>query len=129
MAFDITVFRASFTEFASTVTYPDALITVWGALAERQVRPVIWGDTATLGQQLYVAHEITLAAQSVKASSIGGVPGGQGGIANSKTVGQATVSYDTVSTAEKDAGYWNLTTYGKQFIRLARLFGAGGIQL
>jgi hypothetical protein len=72
---------------------------------------------------------VTLAAQNQKAGVIGGVPGGNSGPASSKTVGSVTVAYDTAQTAEKDAGYWNLTTYGKQFIRLARMFGAGCIQL
>lgn len=81
------------------------------------------------GVKLYVAHEITLAAQNQKAAATGGSPGQSGGIANSKTVGSVSVGYDTTSTAEKDAGWWNLTNYGKQFIRLARIFGAGAIQL
>ncbi len=76
-----------------------------------------------------MAHELVLAAQNAKAAQVGGSPGQQGGIANSKTVGSVTVSYDASTSTEKDAGYWNLTTYGKQFIRLARIFGAGAIQL
>ncbi len=78
---------------------------------------------------LYVAHEITLAMQNEKAASVGGVPGVSGGIANTKTVGSVTVGYDAQTTSEEKAGYWNLTIYGKQFIRLARIFGAGAIQL
>jgi hypothetical protein len=89
----------------------------------------IWKNARATGIKLYVAHEITLAAQNKKASTTGGVPGSQGGIANSKTVGSVTVGYDSQTTTEKDAGYWNLTNYGKQFIRLARIFGAGAVQL
>ncbi len=129
MVFDIAVFRAAFPEFASTVVYPDAMLTFWGELAETQVRQCIWGTIWQKGVSLYVAHEITLAAQNTKASAVGGVPGVSGGIANTKTVGSASIGYDTTSTAEKDAGWWNLTNYGKQFIRLARIFGAGAIQL
>jgi hypothetical protein len=105
------------------------MITLWATLAEQQVLQCIWKSSWVLGVNLYVAHEITLAAQNTKAAQVGGTPGSQGGIANNKTVGSVTVGYDANSTTEKDAGFWNLTTYGKQFIRLARIFGAGAIQL
>ena len=126
---DIPAFRAAFPEFNDTTVYPDAQISFWSVVAEKQVLLCRWGDLWAQGVQLYVAHEITLAAQSAKAAAIGGTPGSQGGIANSKTVGSVSVGYDSTSTSEKDAGWWNLTTYGKQFIRLARIFGAGAVQL
>ncbi len=126
---DIPAFRTAFPEFADTAVYPTTQISFWAALAEKLVLPSVWGTCRDQGVQLYVAHEITLAAQSKKAAAVGGVPGNQGGIANTKTVGSVTVGYDSTSTSEKDAGWWNLTTYGKQFIRLARIFGAGCVQL
>lgn len=122
-------FRAAFPEFANTAKYPDAQLTFWASIATAQVNVCRWGDMAPNGVFLYVAHEITLAYQNVKSASIGGTPGGQSGPANSKAVGSVSVGYDTQQTAEKDAGWWNLTTYGKQFIRLARMFGAGVVQL
>lgn len=122
-------FRAAFPEFADIVRYPDAQINFWAALAEAQVNCNRWGTQTQTGQYLYVAHEITLAASNQKTGIIGGTPGGTSGPVNSKTVGSVTAAYDTAQAAEKDAGYWNLTTYGKQFIRLARLFGAGAVQL
>ena len=129
MTFDIGLFRANFPEFADEVKYPDQQINFWVTLAVIQVRECIWKRAWVNGVSLYVAHEITLSMQNQAAASTGGVPGVSGGIANTKTVGSVTVGYDTVSTAEKDAGYWNLTNYGKQFIHLARIFGAGAIQL
>lgn len=125
----IATFRAAFPEFANTSTYPDAQITFWATLAEQQVVQRIWGDVWGLGVQLYVAHEITLAAQNVQAAAVGGSPGQSGGIANSKAVGAVNVAYDAATQTEKDAGWWNRTTYGQQFIRLTRIFGAGAIQL
>lgn len=82
-----------------------------------------------MGVNLYVAHELAVNAQNAKIAKAGGTPGTMGGVPNTKTVGSATVGYDSQATSEKDAGYWNLSTYGKQFIRLARIFGAGAIQL
>lgn len=131
MVFTVGAFRTAFPEFASTTTYPNTMIDFWAELAEVQVRSCVWKpDSVRLKAiYLYTAHEITLAAQNAKAGQIGGTPGSSGGIANTKTVGSVTVGYDANTTTEKDAGYWNLTTYGKQFIRLARIFGAGAIQL
>lgn len=129
MTLVIAQFRAAFPEFADIVRYPDAQITFWGEFAETMVIECRWGTMWSKGVMLYVAHEITIAAQNQKAGVIGGVPGQFNGPANSKTVGSVTVGYDTQSTTEKDAGWWNSTIYGKQFIRLARIFGAGVVQL
>lgn len=129
MEFDVGAFRTAFPEFADTTVYPTAMINIWAGLAQAQVPQNVWKTQWVLGVSLYVAHEITLAAQNAKAASFGGVPGVSGGVANTKTVGSVTVGYDTTSTAEKNAGYWNLTNYGKQFIRLCRIYGAGCIQL
>lgn len=126
---DIGAFRTKFPEFSDKARYSDTEIEFWADLAELQVRQCVWKNTYPYGVQLYVAHEITLATQNAKAGKNGGAPGTFGGIANTKTVGSVTVGYDSQSTSEKDAGYWNLTNYGKQFIRLARLFGAGCVQL
>lgn len=126
---DKTQFRLDFPEFANPVTYDDAQLDFWAGIAESLVRENVWGDTRPFAVKLYVAHEITLATQNLSATKSGGSPGQQGGIANNKTVGSVTVGYDASTTTEKDAGWWNLTNYGKQFIRLARLFGAGAIQL
>lgn len=126
---DIPAFRTEFPEFSDTTVYPTAQITFWAGVAEKMVLRNIWCDMWETGVKLYVAHEITLAAQNAKAGAIGGTPGSSGGIASSKTVGSVSVSYDSANTSEKDAGWWNLTTYGKQFYRLVKMFGAGAIQL
>lgn len=126
---DIALFRTNFPEFNDTARYPDSMITFWSGIATKQVNACVWCDMTSTGIQLYTAHELVLAAQNFKAGAVGGTPGSSGGIANSKTVGSVTVGYDANTTTEKDAGWWNLTTYGKQFIRLARLFGAGAITL
>lgn len=122
-------FRAAFPEFVDSEKYTSDQIQFWADIAVIQLQQCIWKRLWLKGVYLYTAHEITLAAQNEKISKVGGVPGTSGGIANSKTVGGASISYDTASTTEKDAGWWNLTNYGKQFIHLARMFGAGAVQL
>lgn len=129
MVFDVGVFRRTFAEFSNTVTYPEAMITFWSDFAQAQVRECVWGKVWLQGVSFYTAHELVLAAQNAKLAQNGGIAGTSGGIANAKTVGQASVSYDTTSTAERDGGYWNLTNYGKQFLRLARMYGARPVQL
>lgn len=126
---NIGLFRANFPEFADQAVYPSSQITFWSTLAEKLVLECIWRGCWQQGVQLYVAHEMTLAAQNVKVAANGGTPGTFGGVPNNKTVGGVSVGYDSQSTGEKDAGWWNLTNYGKQFIRLARIFGAAAIQL
>ncbi len=126
---DVAAFRVNFPEFASVTKYPTTQIDFWAGVAELMVLDSVWKNMYTQGVQLYVAHEITLAAQNAAAGASGGTPGTSGGVASSKSVGSVSVGYDSTATSEKNAGYWNLTNYGKQFIRFARMFGAGAIQL
>lgn len=127
--FDISEFRVNFPEFADAQVFPNQQISFYASLASLQVRQCVWKNAWNNGMSLYVAHELVLARQNSKAAAAGGSPGQQGGIANTKTVGGATIGFDSQSSSEERAGFWNLTTYGKQFIRLARIFGAGAIQL
>lgn len=127
--FNVGLFRTQYPEFADTVLYPDQLIELWGNFAQCQVVQCRWGKAWPMGVSLYTAHEVTLEAQSKKSAANGGTPGTFGGVANTKTVGKATIGFDSQSTSEKDGGYWNLTNYGKQFLRLARIYGSGGVQL
>ena len=129
MTFDVAAFRKTFPEFNDTEKYSTPIVDFWVGFITQQLDPNIWNNSWTMGVSLYLAHELTIARQNVQAAEVDGTPGQQGGIATSKTVGSVTVQYDAQSMSEKDAGYWNLTTYGKQFIRLARIFGARAVQL
>jgi hypothetical protein len=122
-------FRANFPEFADLTAYPNSQLDFWASVAEKMVVKCVWDDMYENGVMLYVAHELVLARQNVQAAAVGGLPGQGGGIASSKTVGSVSVNYDPNSTTEKNAGWWNLTNYGKQFYRLTQIFGAGCIQL
>lgn len=126
---DVAAFRTNFPEFSDTAVYPTAQITFWAELAELMLLQCVWKNVWTKACNLYVAHEIVMAAQNVKTAQVGGAPGQSGGIANSKTVGSVSVGYDSTAQSEKDAGYWNRTTYGIQLYRLIKIFGAGCVQL
>lgn len=129
MTFDAAAFRKSFPEFNSTELYPSSVVDFWATFCAQQLPADVWKSAWTMGVSLYLAHELTLARQNAAAGAIGGTPGQQGGVATSKTVGSVTVQYDAVTMSEKDAGWWNLTTYGKQFIRLVRIYGTRCVQL
>jgi len=126
---DLTAFRTNFPEFSNTTTYPDAQLIFWSTWAESMLNQCKFGTMWANAVMLYTAHEITLAAQNVQAAAVGGSPGQSGGIANSKTVGGVSVGYDSQIQSEKDAGWWNRTTYGQQLWRLIQMFGAGAIEL
>lgn len=129
MTFDVGAFRTDFPEFADTVKYPSQTIQVWAALAMVQLNQQLFGTQWVLMTQLFVAHELVMAAANEKTAEAGGSPGTFGGVANSKTVGSASVAYDSNATSEDKAGWWNLTNYGKQLYRFIRIYGAGCIQL
>lgn len=127
--FDPVAFREAFPEFADVVRYPDGMLEFWAGIGERLFIAHRWATVYDYGLQLFVAHNITLAAQNAAAGASGGVPGSVSGPISSKAVGSVSVSYDSASTIEPNAGHWNLTSYGKALIHLARMIGAGGIQV
>jgi Protein of unknown function (DUF4054) len=81
------------------------------------------------GCELYIAHNLALERQASDAAEVEAVPGTVGGAIVSRTVNGVTISYDASSGIEKDAGHWNLTTYGRRLIRLMNIVGAVPIQI
>jgi hypothetical protein len=117
-------FRASFPEFADTGTYPDAVVSFWLAFVLRMLPADRWGDVLDHGVSLMLAHQVTLAAGSAR-----GKPGSIAAPQSAKTVDKVSVSYDTSAVRLDNAGHWAGTSYGLQFLQLARMIGAGGMQL
>lgn len=125
MAFDSAQFRLNFPEFSDVVRYPDPMLDFWAEVGVLSLIAERWKTLYDYGVQLFVAHNITLAAVNAAAGAAGGVPGQMTGVTSNKAVGSVSVGYDTQTTAEQNAGTWNTTSYGKQLIRLARMIGAG----
>lgn len=119
----VTALRGHFPEFANTTAYAEAVILFWYGIAEKQVIQDRWGDMYTHGLELATAHYVTLAKRNAIK------PGDAGGVVSSKGVGDISVSYDSQAGTEKDGAQWNLTWYGREFLRLARMLGMGGMQL
>ena len=126
MSFSIAAFRANFPEFADDTKYTDAIITFWEGIADKRLNILKWGDLIDEGLQLYTAHHIVLATMNIADVAAGADPGKSSGVISSQSVGGVSVSVDTGASLETNAGYWNETSYGRQFYRLIQTVAAGG---
>jgi hypothetical protein len=124
-----TQFRLDFPEFTDVVRFPNSMLVFWATIGEAQISLDRFGDLYTQAVELFTAHNIVLAAGNVEASTAGGFAGGINGAVASKAVGSVSVSYDNASSMLLNAGHWNQTTYGRQYILLARLLGTSCYQL
>jgi len=130
VAFSVAQFRIDYPEFASDTKYPDSMITYWAGWADTMLNDKRWGSRKPYGVNLFVAHNIVLAATNrALAATATGIPGTAFGRDASMGIGPLSVSTDVQSTAEPDGGNFNATFYGVQFIRLSRIIGAGGAQV
>lgn len=129
MTVTLVSFRAQFPEFASTADYPDTSLTPWLAVAVKFVNAARWGTLSDFGVSLWLAHNLVVNRANVRAAAAGKAPGGSSGVVSSKSVDSASISFDTVVAAEKDAGWWNLSNYGKQFYRYSQMMGAGPLEV
>jgi hypothetical protein len=122
-------FRADFPEFCDKEVFLPSQIDYYLRLAYMMLNPQRWGNTIDFGAGLFVAHNVALEAKQQAVAASGGIPGASSGIISSKSVDKVSISYDTASGLQADAGHWNLTLYGTRFIRLARMMGSGPIQV
>jgi hypothetical protein len=123
-------FVADYPEFSDSAKYTVSSMNYWLAVATLLLNPNRFdANTLILATELYVAHNLVIEAQAQDTAKAGGWPGITKGVINSESAGAVTVSYDTAPVIEERAGHWNLTVYGLRFIRLAKLFGAGPIQV
>lgn len=106
-----------------------AIVKRWIDVAYKMLPAERWDDMLDDGVMLYVAHNLALQTAQIKAGAAGGVAGQLSGPVASKAVDKVSVSYDTGAAQLENGGDFNLTVYGVQFLRLARMFGSGGIQL
>lgn len=122
-------FRAAFPEFADEVTYSEGVITYWYDVAVGQMAVERWGNMLAHGINLFVAHNISIQAANARVVAMGGFPGQDFGKVTSKSAGSVSASMDTQSVIIQDGGDYNLTTYGIQFLRLAKIRGIGGLYI
>lgn len=121
----VDIFRQRFPAFKDPAAYPDETIAYWLKLAECMVSAATWGCFYELGIYLWAAHELA----KMRMAELADDPSGITGIMQSKSVGPVSVSYNTQLGVEEGAGHYNLTMYGRQFWRYARLMGMGPWQI
>lgn len=126
---DIAQFRLDFPQFTNTSTYTNSMCTYWSTLAEKLHAEDRFGDVYTNIIELYTAHCITLQAAEIATANQGGFPAGMAGAVTSKTVGDVSVAYDSQYSFENNAGWFNSTLYGRQYLQLAKMYGKGGIMV
>lgn len=122
-------FRQDFPEFADASIYTDSQVMLWLGVSLLLVNECRWGDLYNLGIELVTAHHLAIAMRDQTAAAVGGVPGTMTGPLASKSVDKVSASYDTSAATLDNAGFWALTSYGMRFLTLARMMGAGGLQL
>lgn len=128
-AITVADFRGMFPEFSDSSVYLDEIVLPWLTLATGLLDPNRWGSMYNMGIALFTAHELALGQQAAITASRGGVPGLYVGMMTSKSINGVAVSYSPGLAALKDAGDFNLTTYGMRFIRFAWMFGSGGVMI
>ena len=123
-------FRTAFPQFADTTKFPDPQVTFRLNLADILLSEKVTGtEMFPYFAELFVAHYMVLWAADSRSMAAGGAGGSTNGVQASKSVDKVSVSYDTGSTLNPDAGFWNNSRYGAEFWQLIMMFGAGGRQL
>jgi hypothetical protein len=129
MTITATQLRTDFPEFADTATYPDATVAFWLSVAAITLPADRWDTLLNVGTELFTAHHLVLAAQAAEDVAAGATPGEVTGPATAKAVDKVSFSQDAASVSLENGGFWNMTTYGIRFLQLARMIGAGPVQL
>lgn len=117
-------FLATFPEFNDASKYPDLQRKLWLNMAVNNVNVDRWGDNYELGVYLFAAHHLAIFGNQ---RGRPGIPGRIPYPMGSKSVGSVSASYDT--SIIQGMGFWGLSTYGLEYYRIARMAGAGGVQI
>jgi hypothetical protein len=122
-------FRTSYPEFTDATVYPDAQVDFYITFGQQMLSSPRWSQMQDYGLMLWVAHNLILYAKRAATASAGGVPGQSQGILTSKAVDKVSMGFDGSSVILTEGGQWNMTNYGIQFLQMARMFGAGPVQV
>lgn len=121
MAVDSVSFRVAYPAFADLIAYPPDTVTYWIGIAVGRLDPLRWAELYDEGVNLFVAHRLAMAKLSGATGLVG--------VVSSKSVGGVSVAYNTELGALEGGGNYNVTSFGRDFLMLARIVGMGGIQL
>jgi hypothetical protein len=122
-------FRSEFPEFSDVSKYSDSSVNSWLTVAANLLNPDRWQQLLTTGIELCAAHYLVIASRDQSIAQFKGIPGTPKGLMTAESVGDLSASYDFSTLMNADAGFWNQTTYGQRYWSLARMMGAGGLQI
>ena len=134
MSMDVATFRVAYPPFADSTQYPDARISYWLDFAAIMVSSHRWQRSGLqdYGQGLLTAHYLmTMERYDATTGSYSLPTGGGSGAATNQSQSADGVSWSEGYDASAYAGDGQLgiTAYGRQFLDLRALIGAGGMQL
>ena len=130
--FTVEDFRALMPAFTPDIA-PDDIVQIYVDMASAVVKRARWDEMWLEGMRLFIAHFLTLYAETVpeKGSGLPGIvnAGAVKGNRTQKTVKDISVSYDMNSIMDDLQGYgaWKLTSYGVQYITFVKAFARGGM--
>lgn len=131
MAYDDTLFRTQFPEFASATDYPEVLISAYYDMALIFVSTTGSPCDTLQGKQLSLilnqmtAHLMVLGKQAIAA----GATSNQGGFETNASIGEISVA--KLAPPAKDAWDWWLyqTPYGQAMMALLSALAVGGLSV
>lgn len=118
-------FVAAFPVFDDEDVYPPKQVEMWLEDADLAVNTHTFGARRNMAMMLLTAHNLTLEQQNAAAVLSGGSAGTPSAVVSSKSVGPASVSYDTTASMT-NAGIWNTTQYGQRLYRMMLGAAQGG---
>lgn len=128
-AVSVSQFRTDFAVFADSCVYPDPMVLFWLAVADKVLNADRWNDMRVTAIELFVAHQVAIGANDLLAAKRNAIPGMVQGVLTSESVDKVSAAYDASSVTYKDAGFWNMTSYGIQLWYLIQMFGAGPVMI
>ena len=120
-----TQFRTDFPAFANTTVYPDTSVNIWAITADLLLDANAWGDLLSIGEELFIAHNLVLDGMGNAEGQRGGLVGFAKGPVSSESGDKVSISYAVQAAMEEGAGHWNMTSYGQRYWALMRMVGTG----
>lgn len=135
-AYDDTLFRNTFPEFADQTLYPAAQIQVYWGIAQSFVSVdgspcyILTGNALAYALNCLTAQLYSIALQQLDATSSGQTPGSQqGGYETSATIDKVSVTMLAPPAADMWEWWLAQTPYGQALLALLKTLAVGGISV
>ena len=109
----------NFPQFNDLNKYPQRMIDFWWNYSMKQINSQRWGRLYNEALQLLTAHNLLLASEQ----------GVMNGLDTGMSVDVESYTVEVNALLIKDGGLFNKTNYGIQYKQLARMIGAGPLQI